>query len=218
MVKINKSELPDNIKITCDNDYRDGPVFDILYDDCNKKCYLCEDKDLIPPIVEHIVPHRGDNCKKFDWDNLLIACHRCNNIKGMVYANILNPLKVDPELYISLDLGLGCVFVSGVPFSDCSGEVDQEVVDLTVKLLNLIYNNNTTGQQKMASFNLRKKISDELAHFTLHVAGYKDEPGLYAEDISNDIDKSSIFAAFKRKIARDDCKLHKDFEYKLKFV
>ena len=78
MVKLTKTPLPAGIKITSDNDYRNGVVFDTLVEDCHCKCYICEDKTT-DINVEHIVPHRSDVALRYDWNNLFLACGHCNN-------------------------------------------------------------------------------------------------------------------------------------------
>jgi hypothetical protein len=54
------------------------------------KCYLCETKEPHDINVEHFDAHMGDLDKKFDWNNLYLACSRCNNIKGAAYNKLLN--------------------------------------------------------------------------------------------------------------------------------
>ena len=72
MVKLTKSALPPDVTIDSEQDYRKSEVFDILVEDCHRKCYICEDKPTTIN-VEHIVPHRNDPALKFCWDNLFVA-------------------------------------------------------------------------------------------------------------------------------------------------
>ena len=209
MVKINKSDLPDGVKITRDKDLDGtGPVWETLLNDCNEKCYICENNDLTDIEIEHIVPWRGDNAKKFDWNNLLLACSNCNKIKGE--RNILNPVKDNPELHIALELDFAdSSFYILVSRLDSNKETNR-----TEKLLNSIYNGDNTAdrnRKNVHATNLRKKISKELAKFYVEIAKYKNAPDLHVRVISDAIKTSSVFAAFKRKMVRDDAELYKDF-------
>ena len=75
MVKLNKSPLPDNIEIKTEENYRSDPVFSIIKNDCNNKCYICEEKEPTGLQVEHRIAHKGDEALKYDWSNLLLSCY-----------------------------------------------------------------------------------------------------------------------------------------------
>ncbi len=75
----------------------------------------------------------------------------------------------------------------------------------TAELLKLVYNGETTGIKKIESANLRNAISNDLKRFHQYIKNYRDEPDLgYDVVIAKEISRSSQFAAFKRKIVRDD--------------
>jgi 5-methylcytosine-specific restriction protein A len=53
-------------------------------------CKHCQDKDMIvaATIVDHIIPHRGDQSRFWDQDNWQPLCKSCHDIKtATVTAN-----------------------------------------------------------------------------------------------------------------------------------
>ena len=214
MVKLRKSPLPDGVVIKKEFDYRDGRLFLLLHEDCLHKCYICESVQN-PKNVEHRRPHRGDEKLKYDWNNLFISCGHCNGLKNKrKYDNgILDPVETDPEDYISLQLA----------FDDVKEKViikkinNAELVDITVELLEEVYNcSNGTANQKVSATALRNTISEEVMKLRLYIDEYKQygEKGDY-ENIVKEIAREKEFAAFKRKIVRDDPVLSEKFAKEL---
>jgi len=204
MVRLRKSSPP-SAEIKSASDYRKGEVIMTLAKDCHNKCYICEDKPTTIN-VEHIVPHRNDPALKFDWNNLFIACGHCNNIKLAKYDDILDPTKCDPEEHIALSVEI---------MSDITDKVSVESLTndacalVTVELLGLVYNGGSTDIKDIECSNLRNShIMPNIRLFHQFIRGYREEPDLgYDTIIRKEIDRSSIFAAFKRKIVRDDPEL-----------
>lgn len=168
MVKMKKSPLPEGVVIKSEKDYQNGIVFQILLDDCYHKCYICEHKP-IPPEVEHRLSHKGDEGLKYKWKNLLYSCVYCNRVKNQpkFYFGILDPTQIDPEEYIELhmeyneDLRERIIIVK-------KGK-DDELVDITVELLDLVYNNFSTDNKKEASVNLRNAVSKDISLFMTYI-------------------------------------------------
>ena len=200
MVKINKRPLPANIKITSESDYTSGIVFQMLCEDCYDKCYICEDNPTSIN-VEHRISHRGDLTLKYDWNNLFLSCSHCNNTKSDKYDGIIDPSLLDPEDYMDFSIdGL----LETVNIKKISGGDD---VDITVRLLDNVYNG-TTDIKRFEAINLKNRISQELMRFELQLNLYNQEPTKERYDyISKQISRASIFAAFKRKIIRDNHEL-----------
>jgi hypothetical protein len=80
---------------------------------------------------------------------------------------------------------------------------------VTVELLGLVYNGGSTDIKDIECSNLRNShIMPNIRLFYQFIRGYREEPDLgYDTIIRKEIDRSSIFAAFKRKIVRDDPEL-----------
>jgi hypothetical protein len=66
MIKLDKSPLPNDVKILREKDYRSDPVFSILKSDCHNKCYICEEKEPTGLQVEHRKSPQGDGSLKYD--------------------------------------------------------------------------------------------------------------------------------------------------------
>jgi hypothetical protein len=214
MVKLTKSPLPPNVKIESENDYRKGMVFKILANDCHKKCYICEDKPTSIN-VEHIIPCCKAPALKFDWQNLLIACAHCNNIKLSRFSDILNPLKCDPENHIELSIDVTEEIIEKVQINPIT---EDDSTLQTAKLLELVYNGGSTDMKEFGSANLRNDhLMPNIRLFYQYIDGCRNEPELgYDKEIRKEIERSSAFAAFKRKIVREDPELSVKFEDDLK--
>ena len=214
MVKLSKSILPEGIRIKSKNDYQTGPVFQTLCEDCYGKCYICEHIP-IPPVVEHIIAHKRNRDLKLDWNNLLLACSYCNTVKNKreFDEGIINPVEIDPEDLILFELSYDDFGLENVVIRHKCDSEDKSLADKTVKLLNLVYNNKSKrDNQKVSSANLRDMLSREISSFYTLVDNYKAERnfGDY-QVVIEEISRSSEFAAFKRKIVRDDPELSKVF-------
>ncbi|MDR2869216.1 MAG: HNH endonuclease [Deferribacteraceae bacterium] len=202
MVKITKRlQAPRSLKN--ENDYRTNPNWNALVQDCFNKCYICECGKATTLNVEHLIPHKGNDALKYDWGNLFLACGHCNKAKQDRYDNILDPSQIDPEHCIELSL-ITESFIEKVNVKAlaCDAQTQQ-----TTNLLNRVYNGNT-DIEKTESANLRNEISKCMQMFYQCLKDYQDEPDLgYDVLISEAIARSSEFAAFKRKIIRDDAEL-----------
>jgi hypothetical protein len=207
MVKLTKRPEPPK-PIATENDYRTDPNFAALVEDCFGKCYICENDKATTLNVEHRVPHRGDVSLKYDWHNLFLSCGHCNNIKLDSYDNILDPSKCDPEDYIALSLTTDS-FVEEVVVEALSND---ESAAQTATLLKYVYNGGTTAIKEVECANLRNAVAVCIARFLQYVKSYQDEPDIgYDAIIEKEISRSSAFAAFKRKIVREDAELSAKF-------
>jgi len=209
MVKLTKHPLPNDVTISSDKDYRSGAVFDTLIEDCHSKCYICEDKPTSIN-VEHIIPHRSDPALRLDWNNLFLACGHCNNIKGTKYDDVINPTIIDPEDCIALSIEISDDFVEYIgvaPLNQDSSTIK------TAELLGYVYNGGSTSIKEIECANLRNEhILPDIQRFKQYIRGYCDEPDLgYDSLIKKEISRSSKFAAFKRKIVRDNPQLSATF-------
>jgi hypothetical protein len=201
MVKLTKRELPPDVTITSENDYRSGIVFEMLVEDCYQKCYICEDKPTSIN-VEHIVSHRSDQKLKYDWNNLFIACPHCNNIKSTRYDDTLNPTECDPEEHIELSVDISEDFIEAVRIEP----IKRDSCTLrTVELLGYVYNGGSTDIKEIECANLRNEhLLPDIQRFMQFVKGYNDEPDLgYDVILKKEVNRASKFAAFKRRIIRD---------------
>ncbi|MDR1194126.1 MAG: hypothetical protein LBK98_08200 [Peptococcaceae bacterium] len=201
MIRIRKSSLPADTVIRDERDWIPGtPVYARLTEDCHGKCYICEDNssDLN---VEHIKPLSKYPSPAFalSWDNLLLACkEHCNPLKGNSFAGIINPCVVDPEAKIGLSTGLGRIVIERL---DCDTDTRE-----TAELLEKVYNaTGLNANWRTKCRKLRGKIETNVKMFLAYAENAGDDT--YDELIRQEIDNSAAFAAFKRKIVRDDPQL-----------
>jgi len=205
MVHLSKSQLPPGVTIKSAADYRKGEILRTLAADCHNKCYICEDKPTTIN-VEHIVPHRSNLELKYDWSNLFIACGHCNNIKLAKYDDILDPTQCDPEQHIALSIKVTDEITEQV---NVEALKDDQATLMTATLLGLVYNGGSTEIKDIECSNLRNEhLAPHIQRFIRYIEIYRDEPTIgYGNKIRKEISRPSIFAAFKRKLVRDDPEL-----------
>ena len=196
--------------------YRLEEVYSMLKADFKNKCYLCEIAASTSINIEHFVPHRGDLAKKFDWDNLFLACVHCNSTKHdkPEFDDILNCTIATDEA----ELAIRHTFEKDLFWEKLRFEPmrpSQRVAN-TIALLDEIHNGTTAGKRLEAD-NLRMHIFKELKRFSLLLERFlasdnadekADCHGRLARKLSNE----SPFTAFKRWIIRDDAGLMLEFQ------
>lgn len=182
-------------------------VIDALMEIFHSKCYICESKKPNEIEVEHLTPHNGDKNLKFDWNNLFLACGRCNHIKGDKYTPILDCTKVEVDEIIAFrKIGYFGTdeFLQFEPISDFP---NNEEIQMTCELLQRIHYGNTP-QEKVGAKMLRHSIRQELTNFKNYVRDYLESTGEDKKDlfvtICSQLKSNSQFAAFKRWIVRDN--------------
>lgn len=91
-------EIPDSLR----KKYSHKDVKEALLKETHKKCAYCE--SLITHIdygdIEHIIPKSIFPEKTFEWENLTIACGKCNQNKSNYYSEtlpLINPYLDNPE-------------------------------------------------------------------------------------------------------------------------
>lgn len=167
------------------------------------KCYICESKSITSIQIEHLIPHRGNEDLKYDWNNLFLACAHCNNIKSDKYDPIIDCTKEDVESKIAFRkegyFGTSEKFVF-IPLDD------DEKTKNTVELLRDAYYG-TTPQKKFEANILRKNLRENISKFKNYVREYVEASGEDREDlelvIKKELGDNSEFAAFKRWLVRD---------------
>jgi 5-methylcytosine-specific restriction endonuclease McrA len=92
MVKIDRTAFAGIIET--ENDYRSGPVYDLLKKYFHGKCYICEDDKPTGIQIEHRHSHKGDAQLKYDWLNLFYSCYHCNHAKLGHYDNIIDCTQI----------------------------------------------------------------------------------------------------------------------------
>jgi len=212
MVTVDKTPLPEGVTIKSEADYRRNPVLDLLHKDCHSKCYICEDEDLTAINVEHRISQHNNPALKYDWNNLFLSCKHCNETKGTAFDDIIDPVNVNPEEYIELAITTADDLRKKVIVSKTVGSEERHDVDTTIRLLERVYNEGTTAIKQAECRALKNKILKEVNWFLMLIDGYKEENDSgYHNIIIEAISRSSVFAAFKRKMIRDDPQMAHQF-------
>ena len=125
----------------------------------------------------------------------------CNNIKLGRYDDIIDPIEVDPEEFIELSYGIDDDLISTVIIRKIKGSGE---VDKTICLLNEVYNEPIPEIKIFASSMLKRKLVVELAMFRQMLEEYQSNPSEAARMvIEKELSDKSLFAAFKRNMARN---------------
>nr|VFJ43516.1 MAG: HNH endonuclease [Candidatus Kentron sp. FW] len=180
-------------------DYKCGDVLERLDEDFRGKCYLCEYKGPTTINVEHFVPHKGDKERKFDWNNLFLACGHCNNIKRDGYEGILNCTDENDRVDVDLEYRFDPF---PAPRIEIRLVVDNARTRMTQDLLLAVYNG-TTKLKKLEARYLRDALRDEMEHFCELLTRYGNadedaEKEVLIGEIKEHLDSASSFTAFKR--------------------
>lgn len=168
------------------------------------KCYICENKNATSYQIEHLVPHRGDDELKYDWNNLFWVCAHCNNTKNDKYEPILD-CTIEPVDRLIAFRKKG--YFGTDETLEFEPLEDKEEIRNTVKLLKDVYYG-TTPQKKMEAKIIRRALRKTLADFKEYIREYQEaEDEGEREDIANllkaELKESSAFTAFKRWLVWD---------------
>lgn len=81
--------------------YNEPTIKAALLGETNGKCAYCESKlrHIAYGDIEHILPKSSDKTRWFNWENLTVACDRCNTNKGE-HEDVIDPYLVDPETHL----------------------------------------------------------------------------------------------------------------------
>ncbi len=181
--------------------YNKSDVTEQLRKDFNEKCYICELGDLTDAEVEHLKPHENGKYieRKFDWNNLFLVCPHCNKIKKKkIYSKgIIDCCERDPEELIELAYQNEEVVV-------CAKVKKDEEVELTVQLLDEVYNLRNTGIRRIASEARMKKLSLEMRFLYKQLERYTENVASKRlnKSMRGILSRSSAFSAFKRGYVR----------------
>ncbi len=152
------TEIPKSL-INPPKNYRAEDVVNTLKKIFHGKCYLCERSNISDVEIEHLVPHKGDEIKKFNWNNLFYSCSRCNNIKSYTHIDIIDCSmnNYDVSKYIILE----CPLINNKErkVTVNSNTIPSSIsIEPTIKLLYECYNNTSTAIKGISRSELIKDI------------------------------------------------------------
>lgn len=197
--------------LTAKQKYDGRDVYDALCEIFFSKCYICETKEPHDINVEHFDAHIGDADKKYDWNNLYLACSRCNNIKSTTYNNILDCCDETQDVFRAIKhLPPATPYAKNVQIV---AMFDDEKTNTSRELLDKVYNSEHTVNKKVSGAFLRRKIFDQYNLLLDQINNYYSPTATGAEKensiekIKVLIDKSSAYSAFIRWCILEDEKL-----------
>lgn len=194
----NPPECLEREKSKTNGKYNCIEVRELLNKDFFGKCYICG----IEPIqdggeIEHLVAHKENLDKKFDWDNLFLSCGHCNSVKNKnkFSENVINCTKVDPSKHIRQEYKDKLVVVT--PLDDNLQSVT------TANLIDECFNGDTTYKRKLASGVRRGELAEEMDLFFRSLNKYKENQSVKNKQTIKSLLKSERkFTALKRDYLR----------------
>lgn len=185
--------------------YDSEDVIEQLEKDFGNKCYICELKPLQDPVVEHLLPHKGNKyiSRKFDWNNLFISCGHCNGIKSQQKydVGIIDCCIEDPEEKIFFRIDEKDVDV-------CAKDESDSKAVLTSELVYEVFNKKNSGMRTIKSamrLDLLKKEINLLLD-CLEELQVSETNTIVLRKLKALLDRKTAFAAFKRCYVRDRLK------------
>jgi len=177
MFKVNRS-FPAPPSLALRRSYDEEDVVKALAKDFYNKCYICETKYPHSIQIEHFVAHNNNDALKFEWANLFLSCARCNNLKRHHFNNLLN--CTDPDVDILRMIKLAPPSSPGSKATIIAMATDEKTIE-TAKLLNKIFNEENTGNKKVAAVSLRRRVFVEFNKLMQQLNRYIDPQSINAE-------------------------------------
>ncbi|MBC3436088.1 hypothetical protein HU735_11760 [Pseudomonas sp. BW16M2] len=206
MFKVARS-FPPPASLAARRSYTGDDVLEALNRDFLGKCYICETQEPLSLNVEHFVAHEGDEELTYSWNNLFLSCARCNNFKRHHYNNLLDCTddRVDVlraiEHIAPASPGAKVRVIARLP---------DESTRSTAELICRIFNEDNTGNKRVTSAYMKKRLFSEYATFIRYVNAYIDQ-----NTIKEDRDRAVLhirhmmrdaqqYSAFLRWVALND--------------
>lgn len=211
MVNFHKRITPPSA-LASKKSYTDPDVIKALHEDFKNKCYICGSKGPTSINVEHFDEHRGDEKKKYDWNNLFYSCGHCNSVKNYTFSKgnsqLLNCTDINQkvdywiEYRIKYDKNLKMkVHIQQNAFI-FNTRFDSQIKN-TIILLDKVFNGSGTALKGIEAANLSKEVEAELNRFKDKLSEYRKEkqPLIRAKlksELTAMVAYDAPYAAFKR--------------------
>ena len=182
--------------------YDKPDVIKQLREDAHDKCYICEMKGLQDPVVEHLLPHKNGKYpeRKFDWNNLFLACGHCNGVKNQrkYDEGVIDCCKQDPEELLDFKL------IDGVVVVRARDAADKKAV-LTADLIWEVFNLKNTGMRESKSELRFQELNKEMNKLYGNLKELDRKPGskVILRKLKATLRRESAFVAFKRNYVKD---------------
>jgi uncharacterized protein (TIGR02646 family) len=206
MFKVTRS-FPPPESLAARRSYAGDDVLEALNRDFLGKCYICETQEPLSLNVEHFVAHEGVEELTYSWGNLFLSCARCNNFKRHHYNNLLN--CTDDRIDILRAIEHIAPASPGAKVRIIARRPDESTRS-TAELIYRIFNEDNTGNKKVTSAYMKKRLFSEYATFVRHINKYID-PNTIEEDktqavlhIRHMVRDAQQYSAFLRWVALND--------------
>lgn len=182
----------------------------------HSKCYICEVLDPQACAVEHF---DATNPNRTDWENLYFACHRCNsNFKIAGYNNLIDPANPLDDVFKSIHHKAPTTPNCKVEISKGNGIAISPSITETITLIDLVFNDQSTGNRNLSRTFLRKKLFKILSKVYKEIYIFIDDDSTPQK--KNEAEQQIIhylrveqeFSAFIRWMILDDLTLRPHFE------
>jgi hypothetical protein len=218
MFNTDRTLVTEPTSLTSTQGYKSKDVYDALHEIFYKKCYLCESINLDSINIEHFIPHRGDKVLQQDWNNIYLACGRCNNCKLALpeFDILLDCCNAETDVFKAIKL---------LPPHSLAGKTiyikamnGDEGTSNTVNLLNKIFNSTHTIEKTLTSKALREKVFKQCLKFQgWHLKYSADDSSPRqineaSESMKELMKKEKAYSAFIRWIILDDDELAEKFK------
>ncbi|WP_299776382.1 hypothetical protein [uncultured Pseudoteredinibacter sp.] len=205
---------PESLKSAGKN-YNNPDVLEALNKIFHSKCYICEIKEPTSIAVEHF---NADNPNRTDWENLYFACTRCNsNLKGNRYNNLLDPADPETDVFRLVHHRAPSTPNTEITISKATDTPDSKEISETLELINLAFNDASTGNRSVSRSFLRKKVFKVLAKVSREIEKWCDEDTPRhkkkeaEQQIIHFLRVDQEFSAFIRWLILDDLELQPVF-------
>ena len=142
--------------------YKDPEVEEQIFQDQNHKCYICERNRDTDTEVEHLKSRDNFPELENDWNNLFLGCGFCNKRKGSRYDDILDPSQNNIEEIIEQHLNN---YKQRVEFKISSSLQTNDAIEITISLLNRIYNGKNGLRKKGREERFFNSVQQEINIF-----------------------------------------------------
>lgn len=186
-------------------------VLNTLREVFHNKCYICETKDPLSINVEHFDAHQNNAAKMYDWNNLFLACARCNNLKRHLYNNLINCTDNNIDaLRLIRHAPPATPFVKTLTIEPTDD--DPKTIE-TATLIRKVFTDDNSANKDITGTYLRKRVYKRYAKLLSHINTYIDDDSLDTEKkdailrIENLMSKDQEYSAFLRWVVLDSPEL-----------
>ncbi len=196
MFNADRTLVKEPSSLTSTQNYNSKDVYDALYEVFYKKCYLCESISLESINIEHFKPHKKNKVLQQDWNNIYLACGRCNNCKLALteFDNLLDCCDTETDVFKAIKLLPPATYAGKKVIVEAMNGDDS--TKNTVKLLEKIFNSTHSIDKELTSVALREKVF-------IQCNKLQKWHGIYRSDESIDRKKDEAIETMKELIKKD---------------